>query len=81
MLSRGLNSLEDVFISPTNLTGEQAEALFMAITGGTKLKIINMALCNLALAEPALLSNALNMLEVVNMTEVMEDPLCQHFLC
>ena len=68
VLARGLNSLEDIFISPTNLTREQAEALFTAIIGGTKLKIINMALCNLAPVEPALLANALNMLEVVNMT-------------
>ena len=73
VLARGLNSFDDVFISPTNLTREQAEAFFTAITGGTKLKIINMALCNLALLKPALLAKALNMLEVVNMTKSGHD--------
>ena len=69
LLARAVSQLKDVHIQATQLTIQQAEAVFSTICEDSQLRYLDMRLDLLALVSPDLLAMAVNRLEQVALVE------------
>ena len=67
LLARTVVHLEDIMIWGKQLTLEQAEAIFVAVCEGCKVRRLSVRFTVLSLVEPALLARALTRLESVDL--------------
>jgi len=68
LLARVVARLEDVNLKNTNLTNEQIQALFTALSQKSQLKTLDLVSNNLSSLEPALFASVVTSFKEVNLT-------------